>query len=208
MAPGEERDFLEARGGDHHFSPFECDDCCFWRLTGREPTLSDETDYQLQGYIWRANLDAFWSRRPGTVYGLGNLFEEQVRVGEHFGFQMFEPLGPFGLAYDSGMGAALGILMRSQQPGRHEAKMKFSAARKARSVHTNVYNASAKGVEGTLVWRSEKTHFVATTAPTDTGWFTSFMAGYKARVGERRKQDAALPIGAMVLTQSLLEADW
>ena len=208
IAPGEERDFLVGRGGDHLFCPFECDDCSFWRLTGRAADRAIPGDRVLQAYIRRALLDAFWSRRPGTVYGLSNLFAEQVTVGERFGFPMFDAPGPFGIAYDSGMRTALGILSRGQRPGRHEATMKFSAIRKARSVHTDVYNASARGVEGALVWRSDRTRFVATTAPSDGGWFNSFMVGFKARVGERRKQDAAIPIGVMVLKQRLLEDEW
>ena len=208
IAPGEETDFLEARAGDHLFCPFECDICSFWRLRGHEPDASKPADAVLQAYIRRASLDAFWSRRPGTVYGLNNLFAEQVEVGEYFGFPMFPPLGPFGPGYESGMRQALGILRRSQRPGRHEPKMKYSSVRKARSLHTDVYNASAQGAEGALVWRSERTRVVATKAPTDTGWFTSFMVGFKARVGERRKQDAAIPIGVMVLKQRLLEDEW
>jgi hypothetical protein len=34
------------------------------------------------------------------------------------------------------------------------------------------------------------------------------MTGYKARVGERRKQDAAIPIAVMVALQQSLETDW
>ena len=208
IAPGEERDFLEGRAGDHLFCPFECDNCSFWRLKKRDPDPNSAVDRVLQAFIRRANLDAFWSRRPGTVYGLNNLFAEQVEVGEYFGFQMFNPLGPFGASYDSGMRVALGILSRSQRPGRHEDRMKFSSVRKARALHTDVFNASARGIEGALVWRSERTRFVATTAPSDTGWFNSFMVGFKARVGERRKQDAALPIAVMVRKRELLEDEW
>lgn len=208
ISPGEERDFLEARGGDHLFCPFECDDCSFWRLLGREASPNSAVDRSLQTFIRRANLDAFWSRRPGTVYGLSNAFVKQVKIGEHFGFPMFTPLGPFGMAYESGMRTAIGVLWTSQLPGRHEEKMKFSSVRKVRSLHTDVYGASARGVEGALVWRSDRTRFVATAAPSDSAWFNCFMVGFKARVGERRKQDAAIPIGVMVLKQQLLEAEW
>jgi hypothetical protein len=106
------------------------------------------------------------------------------------------------------MRAALGVLWRSQRPGRHEAKMKFSSIRKALALHTDLFGASARGVEGALVWRSERTLFVATESPTDSAWFTRFMAGLKARVGERRKQDAAIPIEVMVAVQQLLEEEW
>jgi hypothetical protein len=101
--------------------------------------------------------------------------------------------------YASGMKAAVGVLARSQKPGRHEAKLKFSSARKVRTVHTDVYQAMAQAVEKALVWRLERTRFVATESPTDSAWFNAFMTGFKSRVGERRKQDAAI---------SLLEEEW
>jgi hypothetical protein len=208
VAPGEERDFLEARPGDHLFCPFECDGCCFYRLRGELPNPASHQDRHLLVYIRRANLDAFWARRPGTVQGLVRLFAEQVEIGESFGFDMFEPPGHFTEGYQSGLKAAIGVLARSQKPGRHEAKMKYSAARKARTVHTDIYQASVRGVEGALVLRSERTRQVATEAPTDSAFFTAFMVGLKARIGERRKQDAAISIHVMLAKQALLEAEW
>lgn len=65
-APGEESDFLCARPGDHLFCPFECDACAFFRLKRNLPDPKSRTDSLLQIYIRRANLDAFWSRRPST----------------------------------------------------------------------------------------------------------------------------------------------
>jgi hypothetical protein len=86
--------------------------------------------------------------------------------------------------------------------------MKFSSVWKARTVHTDVYNASARCVEAALVWRSDRARFATTKAPTDSAWFNAFMVGYRARVGERRKQDAAISIGLMVALQLGLERDW
>jgi hypothetical protein len=208
MAPGEERDFMEARPGDHLFCPFECDGCCFYRLRGEAPRSDRMQDKDLLAHIRRANLDAFWSRRPGTVQGLVRLFVEQVEIGERFGFDMFEPPGHFSIGYRSGMKAAIGVLVRSQKSGRHEAKMKYSSARKARTVHTDVWQASARAVEKMLVWRSERSRFIATDAPTDSVWFNAFMAGTKARVGERLKQDAAIPVTVMLAKQAMLEEEW
>jgi hypothetical protein len=47
-----------------------------------------------------------------------------------------------------------------------------------------------------------------TTAPTDTEWFGCFMTCLRARVGERRRQDAAISITVMIELQSRLEARW
>jgi hypothetical protein len=139
---------------------------------------------------------------------LNNLFAEQVQVGEIFGFEMFEAMGPFPANYDSGMKAAIGILWRSTKPGIHEETMKYSSVRKARTLHTDLYNATARHASKTSTWRSEKARFVSTQAPTESEWFNRFMAGYKARVGERRKQDAAISIEVMCALQRTLEDDW
>lgn len=207
-APGEEDDFLVARAGDHLVCPFECDYCSFFRIKGHIPNPDNERDSDLLVYIRRANLDAFWSRRPATIRGLSALFEEQAGVGERFGFQMFKPLGPFGRKYDAGMRAAVGILVRSQRPGKHEETMKFASVRKARALHTDMYNASAEAVENAMVWRSDRARFVTTKAPTDSTWFNAFMNGYRARVGERRKQDVAISIELMMAIQHELQSDW
>jgi hypothetical protein len=175
---------------------------------GVEPLEGRLTDAHLLTYIRWANLDAFWSRRPSTVNALRRLFIEQVEVGEFFGFQMFEPLGPFEPGYDSGMRAALGLLKKGQGAGRHEANQKWSTVRKARAVHTNVHQTAASSIQGALVWRSEKSRFVATAASTDSPWFVHFMAGARARVGERLTQDAAISIGVMLSMQSMLENEW
>lgn len=205
---GEELEFLHGRPGDHLFCPFECDNCSFFRLRGHSPRRNDIGDTSLLRYIRRANLDAFWSRRPSTIRGLTALFGEQAAVGERFGFQMFDNHGPFSRTYDSGMRAAIGVLVRSQRKGKHEETLKFSSVRKARALHTDVFNASSRSAEGSLVWRSDRARFVATKAPTDTAWFNAFMNGYHARVGERRKQDVAISIDLMVALQSSLENEW
>ena len=208
LAPGEEDNYLCARPGDHLFCPFECDNCAFYRLKGRKPEAGNSQDKLLQTYIRRANLDAFWSRRPGTVEGLTRLFFRQIGFGEDFGFEMFGSPGPFPHDYDSGMRSAIGILRQSQLPGRHEAKQKYSTVRKVRSLNTNVYNASARAIESSQVWRSDKSRFVSTHSPSDSEWHTRFMAGLHSRIGDRRKRDAAISIAQMLAIQDMLEEDW
>jgi hypothetical protein len=194
--------------GDPLFCPFECDTCSFYKLHGLPPQPDNPDHKLLLAYIRRANLDAFWSRRPSTVAGLVRGFKEQVDMGDILGLQMFEPMGPFSRQYNSGILAAVGVLMRAQKPGRHEERLKYSSVRAARTVHTNTFGATAMGIEGAMVWRSDKTRFVATKAPTDSAWFVRFMSGFRLRVGERVQQDAAISISLMMLIQTLLEEDW
>ena len=207
-APGEENDYLSARPGDHLFCPFECDGCAFFRLKRRLPDPKSRVDSLLQVFIRRANLDAFWSRRPGTVEGMRRLFFAQAEVGDFFGFEMFDRIGPFPHDYDSGMRSAIGSLWQSQRPGRHEEKQKYSSIRKVRSLHTNLHNASAEAASSTLVWRSDKGRFITTTAPSDREWHVRFMSGLHSRIGDRRKRDAAISIEQMSAVQTFLEVEW
>ena len=74
------------------------------------------------------------------------MFYEEVTTGQNLGFKFFPSSpGPFPIYYDGGIRAAIGVLTRSNRPGKHESKQKNSFARKARSLHANIYMASASG---------------------------------------------------------------
>jgi len=61
-------DFKTARDGDHMMGfPFECNLCHFRNLARRDPIIDSDKDVFQLVCIRRANLDAFWSRRPSTV---------------------------------------------------------------------------------------------------------------------------------------------
>jgi hypothetical protein len=59
--------FLEGRKGDHLMIPFQCDQCHFRNITGRDPVEWKITNHEVLEYIQRANLDTFWDRLPNTV---------------------------------------------------------------------------------------------------------------------------------------------
>ena len=208
VEPSERKNYLRARAGDHLFAPFECDYCAFFRLRGSSPCLENPSDKELLLYLRRSQLDVFWSRRPGTIKALLGLYKEQFHVGEHFSINMFREPGPFPKDYDCGTAAAIGILWRSRRPGRDEEFLKFSSARKARAVYTDMYRASASGWEESQVWHSEKGRFLTTRGPTDSEWFAMFMSGFYSRVGYRRSPDAAISISLMVKLQETLELEW
>jgi hypothetical protein len=77
-------------------------------------------------------------------------------------------MGPFPPGYDGGMRLAIGVLHRYNRPEKHEGKLKFSSARKARSVHSNMFMASTLGGATVQSLRSDKGHQALTTAPTYT----------------------------------------
>ena len=73
-------------------------------------------------------------------------------------------MGPFPPEYDGGMKAAIGRMHRSNIPGKNEAKLKFSSARKSQSVHSNMFMKSALGGATAQYVRSDKGHqYLATT---------------------------------------------
>ena len=145
-SPNKDQMYLQSRPGDYIYCPFECDECSFYRLTGYRSQHDNHTNKKFLDYIWRANLDTFWSCTQGTLYNITCIFSEEVTTGQNMGFQMFPTSpGPFPTYYDEGLQAALGVLTRSNHPGKHEAKKNISSACKARSVHANIYMDSASG---------------------------------------------------------------
>jgi hypothetical protein len=99
-------------------------------------------------------------------------------------------------------------LYRTNLPGRDEIKQKFSSARKAHSVHANMFMASAQGGATSKAIRSDKGHKTLSAAPTDTKWICRSTMGLRSRIGERRRQDAEISIALMVEFQKQLEAKW
>jgi hypothetical protein len=59
-------------------------------------------------------------------------FREQAEQGEQLGFAAFDHIRPFGRAYNSGMGAALGVIFKLQRPGWHEGKNKVFCSMKGK----------------------------------------------------------------------------
>ena len=54
------------------------------------------------------------------------MFSEEVKTGQNLVFQMFPTSpGPFPTYYDGGMRAAIGVLIQSNYPGKHEANKVF-----------------------------------------------------------------------------------
>jgi len=208
VTASEEKHFMEARPGDHLVCPFQCETCTFYKLKGRPANPSSHTDKLLLKFLRQANLDAFWSQRPGTVANYLRIVRQQLEVGSVFGIKMFDRPGPYPVTYDFGTRSALAVLWKSEKPGRHETKQKYSGVRKVRTVNTHLYDVSMKGLRDNLIFKDGKANWVATTTPSESPWHRLFMQGYHTRVGERRKQDMAITIDQMVRIQDMLEARW
>ena len=108
-------------------------------------------------------------------------------------FQMFpHPMCSFPPEYYGGLGAAIGVMHRSNILGKHEAKLKVSSAGKAHSAQYNMSMVISLGGTTAQSIRSDKGHQSLTTAPTGNEWFGSFFTGLWVRVGDRRRQYAAI----------------
>ena len=59
--------FMLARDGDHLMTPFQCGNCYFFNMRGRERKLGCPADELLAICIRRATIDSFWSRERSTV---------------------------------------------------------------------------------------------------------------------------------------------
>ena len=74
------------------------------------------------------------------------MFHEEFSLGFVYGFQMFpQSKGLFLPEYDGWMRAAIGVLHRSNIPGKHEAKLNLSSSHKEKSVHSDIFTESAIG---------------------------------------------------------------
>lgn len=117
-------------------------------------------------------------------------------------------LGPFPVTDVFGVSVAVGMLLKSLEPGRYQAYSQFETMRKLRSAYSNLFHASA---EGSVIMTSigkdvAKTHL--STCPTNSQWFEKFTKGCLRRMGQEVRQDLALSGKVMLALLSILEEQW
>ena len=128
-------------------------------------------------FIRRANLDAMWSREPGTVYGNLGEARRMARFAASVGIPslplLTEPLP----AKDTfGMMPAVLMLGRSLDPGRNRATVQFGTCRKTRSVWSNCAHANI-GAGDEAVMGSDGNQMHTSSSSTNTLWFGKFYEG-------------------------------
>jgi hypothetical protein len=69
------------------------------------------------------------------------MVKEGIKIGDQLGIAMYGGLGPWEGAFAHGYRTAFHILIKSQQPGRHEELAKFAGERRARTAATNLGRA-------------------------------------------------------------------
>ena len=206
--PGRKIKFLEGRKGDHLMVPFQCDQCHFRNITGRDPMRWKVTDHEVLEYIRRANLDAFWDRSPNTVSSNLSDAWRMEKMGERLGLGAMAPaIGPFPLKDECGMRFAIAILERSLAPGQNEEFVQWGTFRKTRSTVTNISQAGVEGLSDSIGAYERKKLWISKVA-THSFWFSRFMSGLHKRVGELRKQDEPLSIDVVHAAARILEVEW
>lgn len=202
--------FRQARDGDHLMTPFQCDWCLFRMLTGRIPSVFNRQDDFLLCLLRRCNLDAFWGREESTVLANRRNLDQLIRLWtEQVGLQPALPqLGPFPHQDVFGVTVAIGMLLKSLQPGRYQSYSQFETMRKLRSAYSNFYHASAQGATAMMTLGRDTAKTFLSTCPTQSLWFERFTQGCLRRMGQEVRQDLAISIKVLLTLLHMLEEEW
>jgi hypothetical protein len=188
--------------------PFQCDLCHFRNIMGRDPWETRWQDHEILEYIRRATLDSFWSRESSTVTFNLREARRMEKLSDRLEMpSITPPMGPFPLTDECGMLAAIALLDRSLDPGRHASHVQFGTFRKVRSTITNIIQAGVNGL-GDSVGAYQRNKIWVTKAPTQKFWFARFMEGVHKRVGEIRMPDKILSIEQIHAIDRMMELEW
>jgi hypothetical protein len=148
----------------------------------------------------RANLDACWSRETTTIDANRRNLAQLIKIWKQMGVlpHVLPPLGPHAPQDLFGMAAAVAMLSKSTQPGRHEESYtQFESLRKLRAAYSNFYLASSLSTATAMTLGRDTAKSFLTTCPTQSMWFERFAKGCLKRMGQEIKQDLAVSVHAM-----------
>ncbi|KAL7565747.1 hypothetical protein ACA910_010187 [Epithemia clementina (nom. ined.)] len=176
--------FTSARPGNHFMTPFQCEVCQFRIIYGREPVQSSTPDGWALACMVRANIDAFWSRRPSTVKA--NLQEVNRIMGQANQLGIMSPMfgfdrGPFPLRDTMGMVPAILLLQRSLDRGKNSPTIQWDTMRGLWTAYSNLVHTTSTGYGGATMTDGKRSTFI-TNSPTNSLWFCRFMDGSHERM--------------------------
>lgn len=200
-----------ARAGDHLLVPFQCDLCSFRNLTLRNPSDASPQDTFLLCCIRRANLDAVCGREPNTVNGTLRGVRQLVNLWRLAHIPIKLPTrGPFPVGDGLGLRVAIGMLIKSLEPGRYsQAYQQLETIHKLRAAFSNLHIClpwKGSTVSGRLVVRQLKCHSPVY-PPTRYG-SSVLPKGVSSVWGQEVRQDWALPLPVLRVLLELLEDEW
>ena len=210
MDETEKNRFLCARTGDDYVNIFQCDCCQFQNIHKRDPILGTFDSKKLD-YIRRATLDSFWSRESSTVKASLGELKRDIKFAQELEMTMMEAgypnRGPFPIQDNMGMGQAIIMLRRAQQPGKYDKFVQFNTARKHRSASGNYWHATPN-VMTTSLFTNEGKKAMATNCPVYGHWYSRFMQGVHNRMGDDIRPDMAISIEVLHAMLNKLDLQW
>jgi len=188
-------------------TPFQCDLCIFRCIHHRDPEDFIESDQKTLACIRRANLDAFWSRSPGTVeqnkYRVRRTIKDlkdELNISE----APFYDYGPLPLYDTEGYKVAFATLLASTRPGRREKT--HSQWQTIRHIKGSVGTFERSSSFGLALVDNEKglvQHFQD--GGSSSLWYQCFAKGCKSRMGSRVMKNLALDVKLILEVLSLIE---
>jgi len=103
--------------------------------------------------------------------------------------------GPFLVGDVLGLRVAIGMLIKSLEPGRYsKTYQQFETIRKLRAAYANMHMSSVEGVDSLRTVGGETAKMSLTLLPTNSLWFERFAQGCLKRMGQDVRQDWAVTL--------------
>lgn len=186
--------YLVGRLGDNLITPFQCDLCWFRNLKLRSPSLASLPDKRLLAYIRRVNLDALWSRAPGTLSGSVAGIRKILSISEALDIPpCLKPIGPWPVEDNWGFSLGIIIVEASQAPGINSNNYtQYDSIRKIASAYSNNYETTTLAASETWVLKADYSNSYFTHCPTRSEFFSRFKKGLRERMGRDVRGDFPL----------------
>jgi hypothetical protein len=126
------------------------------------------------------------------------------KVGEE---DPYPERGPYGQEDTFGMKVAIGMLIRSLDPGKNTPRLQYKTTRKLRGHYSNFVHTTPNGMGATFIGDEGGASSI-TNSPTNSMWFRWFMTGCHRRMGDVWIPDRAITIQEVKACFALLDEDW
>ena len=137
----------------------------------------------------RANFNAFWSRKLGTVSSPRRKEFNLAGKGTRFWLTNILPvIGTLSREDRLGMGLTVGILIHSLDEGRYRSTLQLELDRKIRSAYSNIWYTSWLALTKSVMTNDTRKTYV-TSCPSYSLWFKNFIIGIHKRMCHVVHQD-------------------
>ena len=160
--------------------------------------------------IRRANLDAVWGRESHTVRATLRNAQQLVSMWRLARIPVELPQrGPFPVSDVLGLRVAIGMLIKSLEPGRYsKSYQQFETIRKLRAAFSNMHMSLIEGVSSLRTVGGETSKMSLMLLPTNSLWFERFAQGCLKRMGQDVRQDWAITLPTILSLIEVLDEEW